>query len=182
MRIISGIYGGRVLSGKIPANIRPTTDYARESLFDTLGSLIDIEGKVFLDLFAGTGAVGLEALSRNTHKVNFIDKSRDSINYIKSNIDKLEIPKEKYEIIKADAIEYLSNINNFEKFDFIFADPPYIENYLWRICQIVSEKTLLYEGGIIIYETDSKRTELIPPNFRILKEQVSGNAKFYLIH
>ena len=181
MRIISGQYKGRNLQGKIPKNVRPTTDFARESLFDILNSMIDIEDKSVLDLFSGAGAIGLEALSRGAEKIYFVDNSIDSINLLKKNIENLLISKDKYVIIKSDAIEYISNISIFEKFDIIFADPPYNQSYLWTICEAVEKKSILNENGIIIYETDTKRREIIHPHFEVRKEKTSGNAKFYFI-
>ncbi len=181
MRIISGIYGGRNLIGKMPRSIRPTTDFARESLFDTLCSIINIQGKIFLDLFAGSGAIGLEALSRGADMVYFIDKSKESLIRIKKNIEYLEIPKDKFKIFQSEAIEFLSILCNLEKFDIIFADPPYNFEYLWKICDLAMTKEILNDNGIIIYETESKRNEIIHPDFQIIKQKVSGNAKFYFI-
>ena len=129
MRIISGQYRGRNLEGKVPKNVRPTTDFARESLFDILNSIIDIEGKSVLDLFSGAGAIGLEALSRGAEKIYFVDNSFDSINLLKKNIENLQISRDKYIIIKSDVIDYLSNMSIIEKFDVIFADPPYNQSY-----------------------------------------------------
>ncbi|HRT68384.1 MAG TPA: 16S rRNA (guanine(966)-N(2))-methyltransferase RsmD, partial [Bacteroidota bacterium] len=159
MRIISGIYGGRNLIGRVPSSIRPTTDFARESLFDTLCSITNIEGKFFLDLFAGSGAIGLEALSRGASMVYFIDKSKESLNYLKKNIEYLGIPKDKYKIFQSEVIEFLSIICNLEKFEIIFADPPYNFEYFWKICEIIKTKEVLNNDGIIIYETESKRNE-----------------------
>jgi len=181
MRIISGTYGGRYLIGKIPPNVRPTTDYARETMFDVLSSLIDIENKVFLDLFSGAGAIGLESLSRGAAKVYFVDKSIESINYLQKNIELLQIPAEKYKIIKSDAIQFIMKFKITDNFDVIFADPPYIENYCWRICQIISKNSLLNEEGLLIYESEKNKTELIPDEFKIIKEKKFGNTKLYFI-
>ena len=181
MRIISGQYRGKILQGKIPSNVRPTTDFAKESLFDILNSMVDFEDKLVLDLFSGAGAIGLEALSRGAGKVYFVDKSIESISLLKKNIDNLLIPKDKYNIIKSDVIDYLSYISIFEKFDIIFSDPPYNQSYLWTICEAVEKKSILNEDGIIVYETETKRSEIIHPSYEVIKEKVSGNAKFYFI-
>lgn len=181
MRIISGQYRGRILQGKIPSNVRPTTDFARESLFDVLNSMVDFEGELVLDLFSGAGAIGLEAISRGAGKVYFVDNSFDSISLLKKNIDNLLIPKDKYNIIKSDVIDYLSYISIFEKFDIIFADPPYNQTFLWPICEAIEKKSILNKDSVIVYETATKRREIIHPSYEVIKEKVSGNSKFYFI-
>ena len=119
MRIISGKFKGRTI--KRPASIRPTQDKVRKALFDILG---DIQGLSFLELYAGSGAVGLEALSLGASKVVFVEKNRVCIEKIKENI-RIIGPLD-YQIIKLDVDKALRQIDqNQEKFDIIFLDPPY---------------------------------------------------------
>ncbi|MFA5405170.1 MAG: RsmD family RNA methyltransferase, partial [Ignavibacteria bacterium] len=121
MRIISGIYKGRTLkSPSVKNDIRPTTDRARETLFNILSNRIDFENKICLDLFCGTGSFGLEFISRGGSKCTFVDSDTK---VIKDNVLLLDI-NERTSIIRNDAIKYLLSCKE-NKFDIVFADPPY---------------------------------------------------------
>ena len=99
MRIISGIYGGRKINGKIPAGVRPTSDLARESIFNKLSHLIDIDEKMIADVCAGTGAMGIECLSRGAKHCVFVDSSRKSCDFIRQTMNELKIDKEQYSVL-----------------------------------------------------------------------------------
>lgn len=145
------ITGGKFkkLSLRAPAKIRPTTSIVKRSLFDTLG--YSIEEAVVLDVFAGSGAIGFEALSRGANRVVFIDKSRDSIKSILENTRKLGLEPSTFEIIKADFKKGMNLlINRSEKFDFIFADPPYGFERLDDLFKMVP--MLLKDLGIFVLE------------------------------
>lgn len=149
MRIVGGKFKGRVLLSFEGDKIRPTSDKARESLFNILQ--FSISGKKFLDLFSGTGAVGFEALSRGASEVYFIDASIESINLINKN--KQKIKAETGAVIKrTDAVEFLRTTT--EKFDIIFIDPPYKEGYYQKVLPLLSN--LLEEDGIAILESESE--------------------------
>ena len=147
MRIVGGKYRGRVLSGFNGQNIRPTADKVRESIFNIIQ--FSVKGCSFLDLFCGTGAMGIEALSRGAGYVVFNDSAKESINLLKKNLDKLGIT-ENYKISFADAFTYIERSS--DKFDFIYIDPPYRAG----IGVEAVEKTvkLLKNGGIIILEDE----------------------------
>ena len=119
MRIISGELGGRRI--KIPRNlpIRPTTDQAKEGIFNIISNKVNLEGLNILDLFSGSGMVGLEFISRGS-KVTFVEKNIHCIKHISSTLDELNITSK---IIKQDVFKFLSNSS--ANFDIIFADPPY---------------------------------------------------------
>jgi len=102
MRVISGIYGGRVLKSPTDSKTRPTSDRLRETLFNVLAPRIDDETR-FLDLCAGTGAVGIEALSRGAEFVTFVDRSKKSCSLIEENLDKLGVPESQTEILGLEA-------------------------------------------------------------------------------
>ncbi len=177
MRIISGKYGKRVLLNKIPIGIRPTTDQVREAIFNVLENMIDFNGKFALDLFSGTGAVGIELLSRGCTKVNFVDNSINSIELIKSNLSKLEIAKEQFSITKIDAIKFIKKTT--DKFDIIFADPPYKNNFFFDIMESIYKADILTDNGVFIYETEGKMNLISSSNYVLQKEQKFGNAKVY---
>ena len=147
MRIIGGLYKGRTLYEFKGNDIRPTSDFARESLFNIINQ--KIVDKTFLDLFCGTGAVGLEALSRGAKKAVFCDISRESINLTKKNVEKVKTNKAI--IILKDAISFIDNTT--EKFDYIFIDSPYQNEVGVRALSICSK--ILADGGTIIYENQT---------------------------
>ncbi len=145
------ITGGRFkrIPLKAPVKIRPTQSIVKRSLFDTLGSFIE-DAKV-LDIFAGSGAVGFEALSRGAEKVVFIDKSRDAVSVIKENARKIGLGMDVVEVIKADFKRGLNLlIDRKEVFDFVFADPPYGFSRLDELFKRVYK--LLNEYGIFVLE------------------------------
>lgn len=179
MRIISGTYGGLQLVSKIPKNIRPTTDLSRESLFNVLSNLIDFKDIKVLDLFAGTGALGIESISRGASLVHFVDNSFQSCSIIKLNIEKLKIEKTKIKITKQDVVKFLSNSS--DKYDLIFADPPYGTQYFEHIIKNLIELQILEDNGIMVYELSSLQNIIIPAEIEVIKTKSFGKSKFYFI-
>lgn len=147
MRIVGGKYKGRTLCPFDGEKIRPTADKVRESLFNILQ--FEIFGKSFLDLFCGTGAMGIEALSRGASKVVFNDASRESLALLKKNLAKVKVEDE-YAVKNLDAVTLLNS--SAEKFDLIFIDPPY-KSELGVKCLNVAVKAL-NDGGTIIFEDE----------------------------
>lgn len=149
MRVITGKYKGRHFDIPRTFKARPTTDFAKENLFNVLNSYIDWDAEpVALDLFAGTGSITLELLSRGCSRVISIEKDPLHFKFIKSFIDKLQdlnaIP------IKGDVFKYLSQCR--EKFDFIFADPPYVLTEISELPDMILERDLLCEDGLLVVE------------------------------
>lgn len=151
MRVIAGEYRGRIL--KSPSNIktRPTSDRLRETLFNILNPKIDDDTR-FLDLCAGTGAVGIEAVSRGAKFAAFVDKSRRACALIEENLDLLKIPEEQTEVFCSSAEKFIAREQeNF--WDFIFYDPPYQENYRLLLFEVGENASqLLTDEGILIVE------------------------------
>lgn len=154
LRVISGKARGLKLDSPKNQDVRPTTDRVKESLFNIINPYIR-ESNI-LDLFAGTGSLGIECLSRGAKNCVFVDKSKDSINIIKSNVKKARVENEStiLNVDFKDAVKRLSSQN--QKFDVIFMDPPYYENMFIECLKIIDELNLLYEDGIIIVEHDTK--------------------------
>ena len=123
MRIVGGKYKGRVLTAPKGDGTRPTTDRTRESLFNILSNTIDFNGLRVLDLFSGTGALGLEALSRGAASVVFVEKANAALAALKRNVDALAIT-EATQIVRGDATT-LRSLETDKPFDLVFADPPY---------------------------------------------------------
>ena len=147
MRIVGGKYKGRVLAEFKGQDIRPTADMVRESLFNILQ--FKIFSASFLDLFSGTGAMGIEALSRGAKKVHFNDADKKSIAVLKQNLSKIKV-EEEYKITNYDAITFLQN--SVEKFDFIYIDPPYKTDLGERALKVVTNA--LNDNGVVIFEDE----------------------------
>lgn len=154
MRVISGKVRGLKLNTPKNNDVRPTTDRVKESLFNIINSYM-IQSNV-LDLFSGTGSLGIECLSRGANKCVFVDLSKDSINIIKSNIKKARFENESV-VLNLDfknAIDKLKIQN--EEFDVIFMDPPYYKDMFIEALEKVDNAGLLKEEGIIVVEHDTK--------------------------
>ena len=150
MRIISGKAKGTNLYTLKGDQTRPTSDRAKEALFNIIGN--DILDTNFLDLFAGSGAIGLEAASRGAKKVILSDCSKEAIDIIRKNAKKIHFEQEVM-IYKLNYEETLKTKVR-EKQDYIFLDPPYQSNYLYKAIQIIIDNDLLQDEGTIIAETD----------------------------
>ena len=154
MRVISGKVRGLKLDTPKNDDVRPTTDRVKESLFNIINPYV-IDSNV-LDLFAGTGSLGIECLSRGALSATFVDVSKDSINIVKSNVKKARVENEST-ILNLDfktAIDRL-NVQN-KKFDIIFMDPPYYKNMFIDALSNIDNSDLLSEDGIIVLEHDTK--------------------------
>ncbi len=155
MKIIGGIDKGKKIISKPPKNLRPTMSKVRESLFNILGE--DIKDSSFLELFAGTGAVGMEALSRGAGKVVFVDKNPLAVNSIASV--KSSCPCDEIHVIKADACEAIKRLSKKkETFHFIFLDPPYHTKDLDEILPLLGDTNILAENGKAVVEHFFKKT------------------------
>src|SRR5918993_637214 len=127
MRIIAGDFKGRNLKSPPSLRVRPTSDRLRETLFNVIAPRI--QDSRFLDLCAGTGAVGIEALSRGASYATFVDRSRRSCKLIEANLELCRVPEEQHEIYSAEAGEFLRQ-TNLSLWDIVYFDPPYKEDYL----------------------------------------------------
>ena len=150
MRIVGGKYRHRLIVYPDDAtHTRPTKDRVREAIFSAVG---DITNYNVLDLYAGSGAMGIEALSRGASHCVFVDNSVIAIKTIKENITNLKIPNEEYEIIKNRDLVALDLLK--QKFDLIILDPPYEEGQYEMIVDLLKEKDLLSENAIIVMEAN----------------------------
>ncbi len=145
MRIITGRARGKKLVTLEGKDVRPTSDKIKESLFNILQ--FNIEGRVFLDLFAGSGQIGLEAISRGAEKAVFVDSSKKSIAVIEQNVQHTGFTAES-KVVNADSLMYIRH--TAEKFDVAYVDPPYKTGILQEVLPYVAEA--MNEGGIIVCE------------------------------
>jgi 16S rRNA (guanine(966)-N(2))-methyltransferase RsmD len=149
MRIIGGDAKGRRIYSPKNSKTRPTSDGIKESLFNILQ---EVSGKSFLDLFAGCGNVGLEALSRGAAKVVFVEKNPVMVNAIKRNLLELGI-NNKYQILETEAAKGIKKLQRKgEKFDFLFADPPYEKGFIKEIFQYLGEGEMISSDGVAIFQ------------------------------
>ena len=150
MRIISGKYKGRRFNPSGLKHTRPTTDFAREGLFNILNNQLDFSGLHVLDLFAGSGAVAVEFVSRGVEKVVSVDRDTACLKYINSLKGDLDI--DNLDILKSDILKLLKKTH--QKFDIIFADPPYEFAEYDTLIEIIFERALMEERGMLIIEHD----------------------------
>ena len=152
MRVITGICRGRKLLEPVGKDVRPTTDQVKEALFNIVQ--FDVEGRKVLDLFAGTGQLGIEALSRGAAECTFIDSARDSIRLVQENLRRCGLTAR---VLQCDALGFLKTR---EMFDLIFLDPPYGTGLDAKAMEAVKEFDILSKGGIMVCES---RPEAVLP-------------------
>jgi 16S rRNA (guanine(966)-N(2))-methyltransferase RsmD len=172
MRIISGKFKGRRL--QVPTNItaRPTTDFAKEGLFNLLNNRIDFEGIDVLDLFAGTGSIGFEFISRDCKSVISIEQNERHSSFIRKVCTELKITN--LSLIKTDVFKFIDTCHG--QFDMIFADPPYELEQLAQIPDLIFAKKLLKEDGLFVLEHSSKNNFDQHPHF--VEHRNYGNVNF----
>ena len=160
MRVITGTARGRRLKTPEGMDIRPTTDNVKESIFNIIQ--FDIEGRRVLDLFAGTGQLGIECLSRGAREVVFIDQSRDAVKIVKDNLKTCGFTAP---VLQQDAVAYL---HGGGKFDLIFIDPPYDAGLYDKVLETVNSVDNLTDGGIIVCESrrETPMPEMTAPYFK----------------
>ena len=149
MRIIGGKHGGRKITppSKMP-HTRPTTDIAKEGLFNILQNQVDFEGMKTLDLFGGTGAITYELASRGASDLTIVEKDNKMADFIKQNIDKLAL--ENCKLIRGEVFKFLETCNN--QYDFIFAGPPYALDTIDELPRIIVSNGLIAENGVFVLE------------------------------
>lgn len=173
MIITAGIYKGRKITVPDENIVRPTLSKIRESIFNTLFSMIDFEGKKFLDMFAGSGIMGMEALSRGFGYVLALEKNPKVAKILKENYEKLEV---KSNIKVGDSLKQTL----FDKFDVIYLDPPYFSGIYEKALEKIKKDNLLVEDGIVILEhvADVKWESL---EFKLIKQKkYSGKTITFL--
>ena len=153
MRVITGTAKGMRLRALEGDTVRPTYDRVKEAIFSIIQ--FDIEGRRVLDLFAGSGQLGIEALSRGAQTATFVDSSKDSIAVIKENLDKTRLSKSAV-VLQTDAVGFIRNYRGVE-FDVVLLDPPYYENLLLEVLPYAAQHTS--ESGVIVCEAAGKSIE-----------------------
>ncbi len=170
MRVTTGSARGRRLKSPADEAVGPTTDLVKQAMFNMIQA--DLEGRRVLDLFSGSGQLGIEAISRGAREAVFVDASRNSVALVREN---LKICGFRADVIHGDALQYLAR---GEKFDLIFVDPPYDAGLYEAVLQRINAVDNLSEGGIIICEAraGTELPEMRQP-YRKLRERVYGSMK-----
>jgi len=174
MRIITGIHKGRHFDIPRTFKARPTTDFAKENIFNVLTGYIDFEGANALDLFSGTGSISLELASRGCARVISIEADRDHHRFICDCLKALQA--EEVVPLRADVFRFLKTCR--QQFDFIFADPPYVLKEIPLLPDLVFEKNLLKEGGVMVLEHGRDHDFKMHPNF--VEHRSYGSVNFSL--
>lgn len=165
MRVISGKYKGKKLQGFDIEGTRPTMDRVKESLFAMIQN--NVKDSICLDLFAGSGSLGIEALSNGAAKCYFIDKSREIIQILKQNLKDIENGV----VVEKDYEKALQDLQGM-KFDIIFLDPPYQKHLINSSIELLLKYDLIKDQGMVICEYE---TEKIQTSLKLLKEKKYGN-------
>ena len=184
MRIIAGVAKGRNLAS-VAGAVRPTSDRAREALFSSLTSEFgEFENLNFLDLFAGSAAVGLEALSRGASIVHAVEKDEHATKTIKANQEIIEKAKPvgKFHLFSMSAQKFLANQNANQSYDIIFMDPPYEfgDQGIYELLNLIIENRFTHQGSVIVIERSSKSPAIKwPAPFKELRVKEYGVATLY---
>lgn len=170
MQITGGFLRSRKIITPKTVNVRPTLSQVRESVYSTLYSMIDFDGKTFLDAFAGSGIMGFEAISRGFANATFVEKDKKTFLLLKENIQKLGLNENQYSINLCDTKKYLKNYSSQVQFDVIYIDPPYLSGLYDEIISLIYDNSLLSENGILVLE-HPKNLELNFLSFNLQKQK-----------
>ena len=178
MRVITGTARGRRLKDLPGLDTRPTTDKVKESIFNIVQ--FDVEGRKVLDLFAGTGQLGIEALSRGAEKCVFVDQSREAVKVIQENVKTTGFENQS-RVAAGDGVSFLTSCR--EKFGLAFLDPPYASDLLDRALLKMSEIDIMTENGIIVCESAlDKIMPTLPGPYEKGRDYRYGRIKLTLYH
>lgn len=176
LRIVAGNWRSRLLDIADVEGLRPTSERIRETLFNWLAP--QIQGARCLDLYAGTGALGLEALSRGAASAVFVERSPVAEKQLSENIRLLGASGAT--VLRLDAIDFLAGKPD-EQFDIVFLDPPFAAGLLEETCRLMAEQQLLANGAHVYLEQDRGTAEpTLPEAWRVLKNKTAGNVRYLL--
>jgi len=176
LRIVAGNWRSRLLDIADVPGLRPTSIRIRETVFNWLAPTI--HGARCLDLYAGTGALGLEALSRGARHVVFVERSALAVSTLNRNIATLDT--EGATVLQMDAGDFLRG-EQAEGFDIVFLDPPFAADLLDELCRLLDSRNALAEDALVYLEQDREKPQLeLPPGWQIIKNKTAGNVRYML--
>lgn len=177
LRIVAGKWRSRLLNIAAVPEIRPTSERIRETLFNWLAP--QIQGARCLDLFAGTGVLGLEALSRGAASATFVEKSPAAVTML--NLARQELGADTAEILCRDAFEFL-RLRSDQRFSLVFLDPPFADESLSELCRLLGERQWLDAGAQIYLEQEKAHASPeLPERWTIVHEKTAGNVRYSLV-
>lgn len=176
MRVISGIKRGTNLFSPVTDKTRPTTDRVKENIFNLIR--FDLPETKALDLFAGSGAMGIEALSQGSQSCVFVDSDVKAYEIIKKNIDKTGF-NDKSKVYKMPFDKFLEETK--EQFDIIFLDPPYHQNLICEAIKLIALKKIDKEDALFVLESDFDEEITLPEGYSIIKEKIYGRVKVDIV-
>jgi 16S rRNA (guanine966-N2)-methyltransferase len=176
LRVIGGQWRSRKLVFPALAGLRPTPDRVRETLFNWLSPRI--HGAHCLDLFAGSGALGIEALSRGAAHVVFVDNDAQATKTLRENLQALQTHTA--DVLTADASRWLKQAPP-HTFDLVFLDPPFSQELLTPVCQALNNSTLLNPNALIYLESERNASLLLPAGWTVLKDKTTGQVRYQLV-
>ena len=175
MKIISGKYKGRNIEGFTIDGTRPTMDRVKESLFATIQNYLD--NSVVLDLFSGSGNLGIEALSQGAKSITLVDSNYKAIKVINNNLKNIGITDAK--VLNMDYKKALESLD--DKFDIIFLDPPYKTNYIEESIKLISKYNILSDKGIVVCESDDLNKIIYDDNYNAIKDKKYGDKYIVIL-
>ena len=177
LRIVAGNWRSRVLDIVDEPGLRPTPERVRETLFNWLGP--GIAGRRCLDLFAGTGALGFEALSRGAGDTVFVERSRRVAEMLRENLERLEASGAT--VVETDAVSFVDGYRA-EPFDIVFLDPPFADDSIAELCRLLAARETVVAGGLVYFEQDrQKPSPDLPEGWTVEKQKTAGNVRYGLI-
>ena len=177
IRITGGKWKGKKIFFDLSDDLRPTPDRAKETLFNWLGQ--NLSEMHCLDLFSGTGALGLEAFSRGAKRITFVEKNKDYLQKIKKVYSDMSV-KENCDFFCAECLDWVKNYKSKTKYDLIFIDPPFNKNLIDDLLSSILNKDLLSKSGKIYFEYEKKLELKIPESLSLKKEKNLGRKKYVL--
>lgn len=180
MRIISGEFKGRLIQVPQSKDIRPTTDRVRETLFNLLSNKLDFTGLKVLDLYSGSGSLGLECLSRGAEEVHFVERNMFIYKNLINNIASLNV-EEKCTVYKMEAVKY-SHMEIKKGYDLIIADPPFFKDDIYKVVENLLQNKFLNDDGFIIIERSIQTKVKDTANFKVQPFKIIGDACLYEIY
>ncbi|MCT8579811.1 16S rRNA (guanine(966)-N(2))-methyltransferase RsmD [Glaesserella parasuis] len=178
VRVIAGLWRGRKLPVLNAEGLRPTTDRVKETLFNWL--MMDIAGSRCLDCFAGSGSLGIEALSRQAQAVVFLEKFADAANQLKKNL--VSLKAENGKVIQTDTLQFLAQKNSEAPFDLVFVDPPFHQGFVPQVLTALEQNGWLAENSLIYVETEKNHSPLVlPEHWQVVKEKTAGQVVSRLV-
>lgn len=174
MRVIAGSLKGRRLVCPKGIDVRPTTDKVKEAMFGALQ--FDLPGAKVLDAFAGTGALGIEALSRGAAYVDFVEKDPESLRALRDNLSPVD--KGRYTLFKGDVFKLAPRLG---KYDIVILDPPYDAGYYTKILEIADESRILNDGCLVVAECRRKFDFILPIKYNLTKRKDYGDISLWFL-